>query len=156
MSEERYDPTTIVPASTEDALARWDAGLPVFTVEMGGLGPGYEQAIQTAVLYTVRRYLAMAEPPPDDADAIGAAVRGFVDEAARELHLSGAQHGAAVSLAWGYITKGWKETLDSVDRDRITQVSKTWPQEPEPPVSANGYPAMPIEERRISSEAVPS
>lgn len=38
-----------IPETCEEALARWDAGETVFTAEMGGLGPGYEQAIQETV-----------------------------------------------------------------------------------------------------------
>src|SRR5687768_3007466 len=41
----KIDPDPI-PETVEDALRQWDAGETVFTVEMGGLGPGYEMAIQ--------------------------------------------------------------------------------------------------------------
>ncbi|KKK93920.1 hypothetical protein LCGC14_2688070 [marine sediment metagenome] len=34
------------PKTLDEAIERWDAGRSLFSVEMGGLGPGYEQAIQ--------------------------------------------------------------------------------------------------------------
>lgn len=33
-------------ATNETALAAWDAGEPVWSCDMGGMGPGYEQCIQ--------------------------------------------------------------------------------------------------------------
>ena len=38
-------------------LERWDAGKPVWSVSMGGIGPGYEQALQIAAAETVRRLI---------------------------------------------------------------------------------------------------
>ena len=37
-------------------LGAWDAGTPVFSVEMGGLVPGYEQAIQITMFEILRHW----------------------------------------------------------------------------------------------------
>lgn len=41
-----------------EALAAWDEGKIVTTVELGGLGPGYEQAIQVCAFEMIRDTLA--------------------------------------------------------------------------------------------------
>ncbi len=39
----------MIHETAKDALAAWDRGEIVHSVEMGGIGPGYEQAIQILV-----------------------------------------------------------------------------------------------------------
>ena len=46
----------LVPKTASEALARWDAGGSVFTLEMGGLGPGYEQVIHIVVFELIRAF----------------------------------------------------------------------------------------------------
>jgi hypothetical protein len=42
------------PDRPAEVVAAWDAGRVIWTVEMGGLGPGYEQTIQTLVVELLR------------------------------------------------------------------------------------------------------
>lgn len=118
-----------------ELLQRWDAGTPVFTIEMGGLGPGYEQVIQI-VAFEMLRYLLASKPDPDlwqDSD-IWATARDEIDVAVMPsvdyLGLSGAQHGAAMSLATSFYMNGPKMTLKQVPADRQIQVSRTFPDAP--------------------------
>lgn len=112
-----------------DMLAKWDEGELVWTVEMGGLGPGYEQAIQTAVIEIIRDNVGKELPAPSDAEDWG-------DDTLRKHNaslggMSGAQAGAAKSLAYRILRDGHEATLDSIrahDKDRLTMVSKSWPQ----------------------------
>lgn len=126
----------LIPLTAEAALKKWDAGESVFTVEMGGLGPGYEQAIHVTVFELIRALNHLDWR----AKAEGAEDVGFITETyevldreigrintAFSLGLSGAQAGAAKSLAYAVMVRGWREAVNSVEADRRTQVSKHWP-----------------------------
>lgn len=102
-----------------ELVAAWDAGLLVPTIEMGGLGPGYEQALQIAFLELLR---------------LGK--EGFAQAAARDrvlgdakLALSGAQASAATHLARTVLTLGsMRATRGQLnERGRWIMVSKAWP-----------------------------
>lgn len=90
-----------------DLLSRWDDGKSVFTIEMGGLGPGYEQVIQIMTFEILRWFLATSPDKP----ALSSAgewekIRDRIEsevldgsKIVRDLNPSGAQWGAAVQLA---------------------------------------------------------
>lgn len=132
------------PESAEAALKLWDAGEPVPTVEMGGIGPGYEQAIQILVFETLREALTYA--PSEGWRAVDKILEGE-ENSRRELHqefnaaaeraikrtdanvggYSGAQVRGAKGLAWQFLTKGWEATFKEVEEDRRILVSKKFP-----------------------------
>lgn len=70
----------LIPETAADALARWDEGDTVFTVEMGGFGPGYEQAIQLLVFEMIRDHINDTRPPYDS-DEIKAYSKSFGEKA---------------------------------------------------------------------------
>lgn len=101
---------------------------------MGGLGPGYEQAIQVLVFEIVRDHIDKPLPEP------GTSRDGWADETVHRVNdwpgcgFSGAQVGAAKWLAYRFLSRGHRRVLDELrahDKDRLTQVSRTWPHEPE-------------------------
>ena len=116
-------------------LSRWDAGKTVWTVEMGGLGPGYEQAIQITVAEFLRIMIAEnydhqtwgdKDVWAKDRDAIND--EGHKNETIKGLGLSGAQAGAALSVATQfYMRDPWVALSDSQVKDRLIQVEKTFP-----------------------------
>ncbi len=115
------------PATTAaDVVRMWDAGETVFTVEMGGLGPGYEQAIQVLVIELLRDNAAL--PSPGEVGTWGDATAR--KHSAALGGLSEAQVGAAKSLAYRILRDGYTLTLDSMrknDSSRVIQVSNRWP-----------------------------
>lgn len=120
-------------ADCAEWLRRWDEGRGVWSIEMGGIGPGYEQCIQITVAEILRHLLATNPDPESSAewkrccDATEAAVMGL--PAIKALGLSGAQWGAASGLAVALYRRGPVETLTDPDaKDRLIQVSKTFPQ----------------------------
>jgi hypothetical protein len=123
-------------ATPADWLAKWDHGESVWSVEMGGLGPGYEQCIQIIGAEVLRFMLDKKLDASkwvaggawrDDEKAISAAL--FEVPAVKALGLSGAQWGAACSLAATLYRRGPIELLsDPVVKDRLILVSKTFPQ----------------------------
>lgn len=117
-------------------LARWDAGERVWSVEMGGLGPGYEQAIQIAAAEILRYMLdnALNTTESWDDSAVWMRDRAAIEAASfehpviRKLGLSGAQWGAAMSIASNLYRRGPIAALtDEAVKDRKIQVSKHFP-----------------------------
>ena len=120
----------------EDAtewLRRWDEGEIVWSVEMGGLGPGYEQAIQNMNAEFVR-YALLTNPEFGSMDELE--MQGWVDARNQAVLFgddaplknggySGAQVAAAGNLS-GHIYQNWPNCLEDV-KDRLIQVSKNFP-----------------------------
>lgn len=122
-------------ADAADWLRRWDEGRIVWSIEMGGLGPGYEQCIHITAAEILRHLLEKrydAEKWQDreqwkrDLDEIEKA--GFANSTVSALGLSGAQWGAALSLATVIYRRGPREALtDERVKDRTIQVQRTFP-----------------------------
>lgn len=136
------------PETAAEALARWDAGEMVGTVEMGGLGPGYEQCIHIIAFELIRALLAAdwhtPEPYPKD-KAEQAKIRAAWDAICDSVLVrldgggySGAQVGAAQNLAAIVLQQGWRVGLDQAGEDRQIMVSRTLPQAPPAPSSPEG------------------
>jgi hypothetical protein len=111
-----------------EQLRRWDGGGVIWSIEMGGLGPGYEQAIQLLAIEIVRDEIdrtPATEPPRDWGDAtvsrLNDSCGGF----------SGAQVGVAKFLAHKWLTIGPAALLNKIkERHRHIQVSRFWPHAP--------------------------
>lgn len=123
-------------ADAADWLRRWDEGLTCWTIEMGGMGPGYEQCIHITAAEILRWLLAEkidADMLEADANAFkayrerrDAALRG--NETINRLGLSGAQHGAACNIAMQLYRRGPRAIMnDTAVKDRHIQVSKNFP-----------------------------
>ena len=120
----------------EQTVERWDNGETIWTVEMGGLGPGYEQAIQILMVEILRWFI---DRPTDwDNEEWRKEANDRIDK--EVVHVvnawpgcgfSGAQVGAAKSLACAVVRKGWeqvfKEVADARESDDKILVSKGWP-----------------------------
>lgn len=132
------------PQSVEEALAAWDRGDEVETVEMGGMGAGYEMAIQCVVFELLRGIeadpdlkKAIVETPKgerfdpsvtDKLDALThAADAKDPDTGKYKLGgLSGAQAGAAQNLAITLVARGFDAARTEVP-DRLIFVRKQDP-----------------------------
>lgn len=115
-------------------LAKWDSGQPIWTVELGGLGPGYEQAIQTAAVEMARDNVGIVLPEDKDErnhewDRLCSASLSKHDEALGGL--TGAMFGAASWLAYQWCHNGGPDGLieRAKEQNRETiMVSKSFPQ----------------------------
>ncbi len=122
-------------SSCEEVLRRWDEGDSVWSVELGGLGPGYEQAIQLTGFEILRVLLDLkpdAETWANEGDqgpwkALMEKVEERVNPITSKLGLSGAQWGAGVNLACVFYRNGPTKALEMVDRKRHIQVRKNFP-----------------------------
>ena len=123
----------LYPETVEDALSKWDGMETVFTIEMGGLGPGYEQAIQIGVIEMCR--LLLGEKFPEDNKELNDFFDKNLSTVNRkfDLQLSGAQAGAINNLSYRYLKNGWANTIRDFKKqcpeqeDRIILVSNHWP-----------------------------
>ena len=133
--DEEYSKVERYGYDAADWLRRWDAGKTVWSIEMGGLGPGYEQAIHITAAEILRLLLATKcdhsqwDNPTKRKpiiDEINNAI--FKSEQITKLGLSGAQYDAAFNLASNIYRRGPREALtDQRVKHRLIQVSKNFP-----------------------------
>lgn len=125
------DPTLYAETAAEQ-LRRWDAGETIWTVEMGGLGPGYEQAIQILAIEIVRDHLDQPLPNESTWQTWGDATVARIDQPDANGHhscggFSGGQVGAAKHLALGWLRDGPEIYRAKFPQDRHIQCSNFWP-----------------------------
>ncbi len=121
--------------TNEQALAAWDAGDLVWTCSMGGMGPGYEQAIQMMGFAFLREMVADQfdyESDSEDRDKW----RAYTDQieatpAAKaiveKIGPSGAQFSAAMNIASVFARNGYAKGMETVPEDRRMMVNRTFP-----------------------------
>lgn len=112
-------------ADAREQLRRWDAGESVWSLELGGIGPGYEQCIQVMAIEIVRDQLDRPQPEQPESN--------WGDETIERVKLgpSGAQVGQAKWLAWKWLTIGPAELVAKAKvqgrGDDLILVSNVWP-----------------------------
>ena len=129
------DPSVRFGATPGEWLHRWDSGFFVWSVEMGGLGPAYEQCIQITSAEVLRDLLARSPDPKEwDDEKKWEAERDLLyenslkNEEITKLGITGAQWGSAVNLATGlYIRTPVVALSDPRIADRLIQVKRTFP-----------------------------
>ena len=122
-------------ATVADWLAAWDAGDICWTVEMGGLGPGYEQCIHVTAAEIMRHMLEADYNPkkwedPDAWKSDREAIEMFAHDSReiKALGLSGVQWGAALSIATNFYRRTPRAALlDPNVADRRIQVQRYFP-----------------------------
>jgi hypothetical protein len=115
-ADAQYQQEQLYGRDAAEYLARWDAGQSVFTINLGGLGPGYDQVIQIA-MFEVLRWLLDHKPDLNDGEwkhdiAPLLEPEVFKNERIKKLGLSGAQWGAACQLASRIYYHGPIKVLD--------------------------------------------
>ena len=130
-------------STAKEWLDRWDKGNNVWSVERGGFGPGYEQALQIATVEYVRLLInELGDNTEDisDHEELTSVIRELYNTHDAEmmkvlgnLGLSGAQDGAAKQLAYKiYITTPLAmftgiKNMDKGDRPHMIQISNHFP-----------------------------
>jgi len=136
--DEVYYNLSLYGADVADWLKRWDEGRSVWSFEMGGIGPSYEQCIQIAATEVVRHLLSV----PYDASAWNdqeqwkhdlVHIEKYLGEnvIVRRLGLSGAQWGAAINLGSTLYRHGPVACFTKPEnKNRLIQVQKHFPSLP--------------------------
>ena len=126
-----------------EALESWDAGESVWSIEMGGIGPGYEQCIQILAFEIMRDFQEVEDWDAMDAeqDAEGNDVPSDAwvelqikrDDAVHRMidvtgSPTGAQLSAATNIALCVCRRGYDEAVnDPGVKDRRILVSRRFP-----------------------------
>jgi hypothetical protein len=143
-NENNETPGWLYAETVAEMLKRWDNGETIWSVEMGGLGPGYEQAIQVGIVEMCREMqegvLCVMEPDPDGGEPIEKYSPEFTEAShkvnrAFNLGWSGSQASAAMSVAYKFLTVGPRQALlnfkeEGGESDRMIQVDNSWPGRP--------------------------
>ena len=131
--QDRHCDVKTYGADAADYVRLWDEQGHVWSIEMGGLGPGYEQALQLAMI-EVLRHLVVTNPDGSAWGLTDGAWRAQIDSmheplmpVLEPLGLSGAQWGAACALAGKIYADGPIAVLKGAKDDRRIQVSKNFP-----------------------------
>lgn len=117
----------------QDAVDAWRGGESVWSAELGGLGPGYEQAIQVFLFEIMSRWPKDSAVPEPEDGKLPSDFRAHADMVLRDIDeqlggLSGAMYGAAVGTAYRYMKHGYGHMLKKPEiEDRLIQVSTAWP-----------------------------
>lgn len=114
------------PDSAKEALKLWDSKLPVWTVEVGGFGPGYEQAIHVAVFELLRLTDCKLPPSSKKSSEVLDKLLQNIDRV-KKLQLSGSQAAVAKHLAFLFIREGYKHTIEMHKNLPRIQVSRWFP-----------------------------
>lgn len=120
----------------KEAAKKWVDGSTLWSVSLGGIGPGYEQAIQILVWETIARW------GNREFDAVRDAGKCYPVNYSNHFEsvvpalekdcggFSGMQVGAAKSFAYRIMKNGYAEELGRPDYqkdNRLIQVSKNYP-----------------------------
>ena len=108
----------------KEQLRRWDTGRAIWTIEMSGLGPGYEQCIQVLAIEIVRDEIGKMLPNPAPSKWADRTVSRVNDACGG---FSRAQVGAAKQLAYKWLSIGPQAVLMEVEDERHIQASNFWP-----------------------------
>ena len=119
-----------------EMLEAWDRGDSVWSIEMGGLGPGYEQAIQILAIECLRAMHDARFEWSGDQEADTERLSPILDSVTSIVNdwpgcgFSGAQVEGAYNIATLFHRHGPIAALEKADEDRRIQVSKAWPHQP--------------------------
>ncbi len=129
MGEKKHNYGTL-----KEALAKWNDKKTVWSVEMGGLGPGYEQCIQVMIFEMCNVGIDAKLPiqHKEKAEAFEKLIEPIISKLDEQFGgFSGAQVGAAKNVAFKFLTKGYNECLnDSAIKNRKIQVENSWKYKP--------------------------
>jgi hypothetical protein len=113
-----------VEKTLKNWLADYYNGITVNTVSMGGLGDGYELAIQECAIEAMKNLQMIAVP--ESQEKFIEILNEAMDKASEELDaihgFSGAQVGAAKSIAAVFWKKTPDEGMKTAPADRIIQI----------------------------------
>jgi len=116
----------------QEVAKDWNDGKNVWSGEMGGIGPGYEQCIQTLIFEILTDWDESQPVVVKDGAEYSPQFKEYADEisykcSARLGGMTGAQVGAAQSLAGQFIYFGYQNMMEKLPDDRLIQVDKNWP-----------------------------
>lgn len=108
----------------KEIMKVYDDGYPVYSIEMGGLGPSYEQVIQVSA-FEIIKDLKFKCPNKKQAEKVLDRSLMKIDKKMDMGH-SGATAGAAKWLAYKFMNTGYAETINTAPKNRLIQIDNRW------------------------------
>lgn len=116
--------------TNDQVLNNWNSKRIVWSVELGGIGPGYEQALQIA-LFTLFNYLNKHKIELENLVTVENEFSEQFDNICYKLWdkmgLSGAQAGTAKGTAYQFYKFGYTYMMNKAPKNRLILVSKNSP-----------------------------
>lgn len=112
-----------LPETCAQALANWDADLPVMSVAMSEVGPSHEQQIQIMAFECLRVILATGRVL--DIKSMGDICAGTAE--AMGFQNTPAQNALAINLASMVFQHGWRTAVRMAEKHRRIVVKRTFP-----------------------------
>lgn len=114
----------------KEAAKDWSNGLNVWSAELGGIGPGYEQAIQVLLWEILSQWDKEDLKYDESMKKYPEEYSEFVDKVTSDLDknygFSGAQVGAAKMTAFQFMVYGYENMMNKLDDNRWILVSKNF------------------------------
>ena len=113
-----------VTETLQDTIKKWRAGEIVWSADLGGMGPGYEQAIQVLLWELCSRWDGQMPPLTDD--NYPKEFTDFTDIVVHDLKnwgFSGAQVAQARVTAYQFIVHGYAEMMNKLPEERRIMVN---------------------------------
>lgn len=110
----------------DQVVVLWQTGAIVASIELGGIGPAYEQAIQN-FLFKILSYLVEFKISPaglSDKENYSKTYNEICEKLSSEEDLSGAMFCAAKNLAYQFYVKSYRVVMAECPQDRIIQVMR--------------------------------
>jgi hypothetical protein len=110
--------------TNEEVIDKWKKGESLFTVELGGLGPSYEQALQN-FLFDLFAYLVDNKIPIKKLTTGKKYSKIYYDICSKVTDgrdLSGAMFDVAKGTAYQFYRYGYKEMMNKAPNDRTIQI----------------------------------
>ena len=117
-----------LPEKAIDALNLWDNNtIGLWSIEMGGIGPSYEQCIQFSTFELIRAFKGIA-PKSNDEISINKRLNEELLQIDKKFNIghSCATAGAAKWLAYKFMKNGYRKTLQEAPDNRLIQVDKKY------------------------------
>lgn len=128
------------PQTIDEVLSKWDDGKSVVSIEMGGIGPSYEQAIQIIAMELIRCIISRPEIrklmerqevlTDDHRDVLNRFMEEETHRIDREKELegiTGAMTAAGQNIAFMFTHRGPAVAILEAPPERRIQISKMWP-----------------------------
>lgn len=110
----------------KEVLEKWDNNEPIQSVEMGGIGPGYEQAIQVGIFELARNLdKSKLDDKKTAVEHLEKELRALYGKIKILEGLSGAQAAVIKTVAYQFVKYGYQHMMDKAPKSRVILVSKT-------------------------------
>lgn len=114
--------------TNEEVIAKWNRNEIVWSAELGGMGPGYEQAIQILLFELLANWKITDNL--EEGEKYSEIFNAYVDSTAHRLSklgFSGAQVEVARATAFQFLKFGYAEIMNKLPDERRIMVNKSFP-----------------------------